>query len=82
MPGAVEGQEVLESLAADGRPKLHLWADSDPIIPAKVGARFAERINAEPPEIIANASHFLQEDAGEEIGHRIASWVGDLAERP
>jgi haloalkane dehalogenase len=75
MPGAAEGKRVLEALAADARPKLHLWADSDPIIPAKVGARFAERINADPPEVIENASHFLQEDAGEEIGTRIASWL-------
>ena len=76
MPGAAEGREVLEALAADGLPKLHLWADSDPIIPPKVGARFAERINADPPEVIENASHFLQEDAGEEIGARIADWLG------
>ena len=77
MPGAAEGSRVLEALAADGRPKLHLWADSDPIIPPKVGAKFAERINADPPEIIENASHFLQEDAGEEIGSRIAEWLGN-----
>ncbi len=79
MPGAAEGQRVLEDLAADGRPKLLLWADSDPIIPPKVGARFAERINADPPEVIENASHFLQEDAGEEIGARIASWLSEAA---
>jgi haloalkane dehalogenase len=75
-PGAEAGQRVLESLAADERPTLLLWADSDPIIPPKVGARFAERINADPPEVIENASHFLQEDAGEEIGRRIAAWLG------
>ena len=81
VPGAcpvrAEGSGVLEALAEDGRPKLHLWADSDPIIPPKVGARFAERINADPPEVIENASHFLQEDAGEEIGARIASWLSE-----
>ena len=26
-------------------------------------------------EMIENASHFLQEDAGEEIGERIAKWI-------
>jgi haloalkane dehalogenase len=75
-PGAAEGQRVLESLAASDIPKLVLWADSDPIIPSKVGARFAERIGAPAPEVIADASHFLQEDAGEEIGSRIARWLG------
>jgi haloalkane dehalogenase len=75
MPGAAAGKRVLEALRADERPKLHLWADSDPIIPFKVGLRFAEAINAEPPRKIENASHFLQEDAGEEIGTAIAAWL-------
>ncbi len=75
MAGAAAGKRVLEALRTDERPKLHLWADSDPIIPFKVGERFAKAINAAPPEKIANASHFLQEDAGEEIGARIAEWL-------
>jgi haloalkane dehalogenase len=75
MPGAAAGKRVLEALRADTRPKLHLWADSDPIIPFKVGERFAAAINADPPVKIQNASHFLQEDAGEEIGQRIAEWL-------
>ena len=76
MPGAAAGKRVLEALRVDERPKLHLWADSDPIIPFKVGERFAKAINAEPPRKIENASHFLQEDAGEEIGALIADWLG------
>ena len=68
MPGAAAGKRVLEALRTDERPKLHLWADSDPIIPFKVGERFAAAINADPPEKIENASHFLQEDAGEQVG--------------
>jgi haloalkane dehalogenase len=52
-----------------------LWADSDPIIPLKVGERFAERINAPPPRTIENASHFLQEDQGPLIGRLIAEWL-------
>jgi haloalkane dehalogenase len=79
MPGAAAGKRTLEALRTDDRPKLHLWADSDPIIPFKVGERFAAAINADPPEKIDNASHFLQEDAGEEIGARIAEWLADTA---
>jgi haloalkane dehalogenase len=75
MPGAAAGKRVLEALRADSRPKLHLWADSDFIIPFEVGERFAAAIGAEPPIKIENASHFLQEDAGEEIGARIADWL-------
>ena len=76
MPGAAAGKRVLEALRTDTRPKLCVWADSDPIIPFKVGERFAAAVNAEPPEKIENASHFLQEDAGEQIGKRIATWLG------
>lgn len=76
MRGAAAGRRVLEALREDSRPKLFLWADSDPVIPFKVGERFAAAIAADPPQAIANASHFLQEDAGEEIGRRIADWLG------
>ena len=72
MPGAAAGKRTLEALRDDPRPKLCLWADADPIIPFAVGERFAAAIGAEPPLKIENASHFLQEDAGEEIGRRIA----------
>jgi haloalkane dehalogenase len=75
MPGAAAGKRVLDALRADERPKLCLWADSDPIIPFKVGESFAAAIGAEPPVKIANASHFLQEDAGAEIGTLIADWL-------
>jgi haloalkane dehalogenase len=75
MPGAAAGKRTLETLRDDPRPKLHLWADSDPVIPFEVGERFAAAINADPPEKIENASHFLQEDAGGEIGARIADWL-------
>ena len=76
MPGAAAGKRTLEALRKDSRPKLHLWADSDFIIPFKVGERFAAAINADPPRKIENASHFLQEDAGEELGQAIADWIG------
>jgi haloalkane dehalogenase len=76
-PGAEAGQRVLEAVRADQRPVLMLWADSDPILSVGTGRRFAEAIGHDPEEIviIENASHFLQEDAGEEIGERIAGWL-------
>lgn len=75
MPGAAAGKRVLEALRADSRPKLCLWADSDFILPFEVGERFASAVGAEPPAKVENASHFLQEDAGEEIGVAIAEWL-------
>jgi haloalkane dehalogenase len=79
-PGAEAGQCVLAALKADERPRLILWADSDPVLPLATGRRFAEAIGGPDPIVIENASHFLQEDAGEEIGERIAEWL--TAERP
>jgi haloalkane dehalogenase len=74
-PGGEAGQRVLEAISSDDRPILSLWADSDPIIPPSVGERFCEAIGAPKPTLIENASHFLQEDAGERIGELIAEWL-------
>jgi haloalkane dehalogenase len=75
MPGAEAGQRVLDALPNLDVPKLVLWADKDPVLTPETGRRFAEAIGAPEPEPIENASHFLQEDAGEEIGQRIAAWL-------
>ncbi len=74
-PGAAAGRAVLEALREDRRPTLMLWADSDPVLPLSVGERFAAAIGRDAPEVIAGASHFLQEDQGERIGARIAEWL-------
>jgi haloalkane dehalogenase len=75
MPGAAAGKRAQEILVADERPMLVMWADSDPILPFKVAEAFAELMNVDPPRKIENASHFLQEDAGEEIGAAITDWL-------
>ena len=75
MPGAEAGQRVLDALREDQRPKLILWADSDPVIPPSVGQRFAAALGTEIDHVIADASHFLQEDQGPEIGRLIADWL-------
>jgi haloalkane dehalogenase len=74
MPGAEAGQRVLDALRTDERPKLFLWADSDPVLPLSVGQRFAAALGGEV-EVVEQAGHFLQEDAGERIGRRIADWL-------
>ena len=76
MPGAEAGQRVLDALRGDERPKLVLWADSDPVLTPQTGERFAAALGTEVHHVIENASHFLQEDAGPEIGRLIAEWLG------
>ena len=79
MPGAAAGQRVLDALRDDERPKLVLWADSDPVIPVSVGERFASALGTQIDHVLAGASHFLQEDAGPEIGRLIAEWLSAAA---
>ena len=75
MPGADAGQRVLEALRGDARPKLFLWADSDPVLTLETGRRFAAALGGEVDHVIEDASHFLQEDAGPRIGELIADWL-------
>jgi haloalkane dehalogenase len=74
-PGAAAGQRTLEALVDDERPALVLWADSDPVLTLDLGRALSERLGWPEPEVIAEASHFLQEDQGEVIGGRIAGWL-------
>jgi haloalkane dehalogenase len=79
MLGAAVGQRVLEALRSDPRPHLILWADADPVLPLETGRRFAAALGREVDDVIADASHFLQEDAGGRIGALIAEWLGARA---
>jgi haloalkane dehalogenase len=74
-PGAEAGQRVLDALRDDQRSKLILWADSDPVLPLETGQRFAATLGTDIGHVIADAGHFLQEDAGPEIGALIADWL-------
>lgn len=73
--GAAEGTRVLNALKQDERPTLMLWADSDPVLPLSTGEQFAAAIGQPSPRVIEGASHFLQEDKGQEIGAIIAEWL-------
>jgi len=73
--GAVEGKRVADGLRQDERPALVLWADSDPILPFKVGERVSSELNFPAPRPIEDAAHFLQEDAGPRIGAIVAEWL-------
>jgi haloalkane dehalogenase len=74
-PGAAEGRAVVEALIENPRPTLVLWADSDPVLPLETAVKVAGGLGLPKPELIADASHYLQEDAGPEIGRRIAEWL-------
>jgi haloalkane dehalogenase len=77
-PGAQAGARVLRALRDDPRPKLMMWADADPVLPLETGRRFAAAIGGDLTHVIGEAGHFLQEDAGAEIGARIVEWLDSL----
>jgi len=75
-PSAKTMVDVREKLRSWKRPALVFFSDSDPIFSPRVAERLAQLIpGAELQEPVAGAGHFLQEDAGEEVGQRIAAWL-------
>lgn len=46
------------------------------MLPLETGRRFAAALGGELAHVIAGAGHFLQEDAGPQIGALIADWLG------
>jgi haloalkane dehalogenase len=75
-PSAQTMLDVREQLRSWTKPALVFFSDSDPIFSPRVAERFAELIpGAELQPPVAGAGHFLQEDAGEEVGQRIAAWL-------
>jgi haloalkane dehalogenase len=78
-PGAAEMLAVREKLAAWENPAYVLFSTGDPIFTTRTGERLADLIpGAGPLDTIDGAAHFLQEDQGEEVGSRIASWLQSL----
>jgi len=75
-PAAETMLRVREALRSWQKPALVLFGDSDPIFSPRVAERIADLIpGAEPAQTVTGAGHFLQEDAGEEVGARIADWL-------
>ena len=75
-PSAAAMLEVREAMKRWEGRALVFFSDSDPIFAPRVAERIAELLpNAELQEPVAGAGHFLQEDAGEEVGERIAAWL-------
>jgi haloalkane dehalogenase len=67
---------VRDALRRWKRPVLVIFGDSDPIFSHRAAERMAELIpGAGPAQLLEKAGHFLQEDVGEELGERIASWL-------
>jgi len=68
---------IREALKRWEKPALVLFGDSDPIFRPEVAEAIARLIpGALPAELVADAGHFVQEDAGEEVAARIVEFLG------
>jgi haloalkane dehalogenase len=75
-PNAPALLRVRDVMAQWNKPALVLFGDSDPIFPPAAAERMAALIpGAGPAELVADAGHLVQEDAGEEVGERIARFL-------
>jgi haloalkane dehalogenase len=74
--GVAEMNAVRERLAAWEKPALVCFSDSDPIFTPKAGQRIVDAIpGAHELRVIEGASHFLQEDKGEQIATEVVSFL-------
>ena len=74
--GATDMAAVLARLGFWSRPAQVLFSTADPTFTTAEGGRLASHIpGAGPLETIDGAGHFLQEDAGEEVGSAITAFL-------
>jgi haloalkane dehalogenase len=77
-PSAAKMLEVRATLESWERPALVLFSDSDPIFSTVAAEHMASRIpGAGPAETVVGASHFLQEEKGEEVARRIVRFLAE-----
>jgi pimeloyl-ACP methyl ester carboxylesterase len=69
------GQRLAHVDEGKGPPVVFIHGEADPILPLDVGWRFARAIGAPIDHAIAGAGHFVQEDAGPQVGRLIATWL-------
>jgi haloalkane dehalogenase len=75
-PGADAGRRTFGALIGDRRPVLVLWGEEDRALPVAAGEALAQALEWPAPLPIAGAGHYLQEDAGAQVGGKIAEWLG------
>lgn len=76
-PSAAPMNRVRDALRRWEKPALVVWGADDAVLPPRIAERFVQLIpGATGPELVANASHFLQEDAPDEVAAAILRFLG------
>jgi len=75
-PSTAAMNRVRDALVSWDKPALVVWGAEDVVLPARVAQRFVDTIpGARGPELIARASHFLQEDRPADVAARILDFL-------
>ena len=75
-PNTEPMNRVRDALHEWRKPVLVVWGADDVVLPVRVAERFVETIpGATGPELIAGASHFLQEDRPDEVAAQIVAFL-------
>lgn len=74
-PGVLENRQAMERLRALSIPVLLPWSDGDAVTEPARDLLKSIFSNVQGSPTIANAGHFIQEDAGEEVAGIIAEWM-------
>ena len=75
-PSAAAMNRVRDALRSWEKPTLVVWGAEDVVLPPRVAELFVELIpGATGPELVAGASHFLQEDAPDEVAAQLVGFL-------
>ncbi len=75
-PNTAPLMAIRDALGSWEKPALVLFGESDPIFRPEAAAAIARWIpGALPAELVEQAGHFVQEDAGEEVAARIVEFL-------
>jgi haloalkane dehalogenase len=76
-PNAAAMNRVRDALGSWQKPTHVIWGAEDSVLSPRIAERFVELIPgaAGPPQLVSNASHFLQEDAPDEVAEAIAAFL-------
>ena len=78
-PNSSYVDEIEETLKTWDVKVLVMFSDKDAFFKVEEGKRIAEMVPNGQFAVVANAGHYLQEDAGEEIAGRMITFLGDSA---
>lgn len=73
---AADQQRCFDALLHWTKPVHFAWGDADPVFPIEWGERWASLMPGATFDRIADAGHFLQEDAGEDVAAAILARIG------